>query len=69
MQPEQPKSFVYCGLCYQWHVPIGLEAVKNGKHVRANGNGHDKSLADSSESARELVEAAEAAGVVNAHLP
>ena len=44
----------------QVHVPVALEAVKHGKHVLVT-----KPLSDSEEAARELVEAAEAAGVVN----
>ena len=44
----------------QWHVPIALEAVKHDKHVLVT-----KPLSDSEDSARELVEVAEAAGVVN----
>ncbi len=44
----------------QVHVPVALEAVKNGKHVLVT-----KPLSHSEETARELVEAAEAAGVVN----
>lgn len=51
---------VFVGTPNQWHVPIALEAVKNGKHVMVT-----KPLADSEGAARELVEAAEAAGVVN----
>jgi predicted dehydrogenase len=51
---------VMVGTPNQWHVPIALEAVKNGKHVLVT-----KPLADSEEAARTLVEAAEAAGVVN----
>jgi predicted dehydrogenase len=51
---------VFVGTPNQWHVPIALEAVRNGKHVLVT-----KPLADSEEAARELVEAAEAAGVVN----
>jgi len=51
---------VFVGTPNQWHVPIALEAVKNGKHVLVT-----KPLADSEAAARELVEAAEAAGVVN----
>ncbi len=42
------------------HVPIALEAVKNGKHVMVT-----KPLADSLDAGRKLVDAAEAAGVVN----
>jgi predicted dehydrogenase len=51
---------VFIGTPNQWHVPIGLEAVKNGKHVLVT-----KPLADSEEAARKLVDAAEEAGVVN----
>jgi predicted dehydrogenase len=51
---------VFVGTPNQWHVPIALEAVRNGKHVLVT-----KPLADSEASARRLVEAAEAAGVVN----
>jgi predicted dehydrogenase len=51
---------VFVGTPNQWHVPVALEAVRNGKHVLVT-----KPLADSDDAARELVEAAEAAGVVN----
>jgi predicted dehydrogenase len=51
---------VFVGTPNQWHVPIALEAVRNGKHVMVT-----KPLADSEDAARELVDAAEAAGVVN----
>jgi len=51
---------VFVGTPNQWHVPIALEAVKNGKHVMVT-----KPLADSEQAAKKLVEAAEAAGVVN----
>ena len=51
---------VFVGTPNQLHAPIGLEAVKNGKHVLVT-----KPLADSEKAARALVEAAEAAGVVN----
>lgn len=44
----------------QWHVPIGLEAVRHDKHVLII-----KPLADSLAAAQEIVTAAEAAGVVN----
>jgi len=58
---RDPKiDAVFVGTPNQWHVPIALEAVRNGKHVMVT-----KPLADSEESARALVEAAEAAGVVN----
>jgi len=72
--PELPKFYtdyremcrdpeidaVFVGTPNQWHVPVALEAVKQGKHVMVT-----KPLADSEAAARELVEAAEAAGVVN----
>lgn len=51
---------VFVGTPNQWHVPIALEAVKRGKHVLIT-----KPLADSEKAARKLVQAAEAAGVVN----
>jgi predicted dehydrogenase len=51
---------VFVGTPNQWHVPIALEAVRNGKHVMVT-----KPLADSERAAARLVEAAEAAGVVN----
>ena len=51
---------VFVGTPNQWHVPIALEAVRNGKHVMVT-----KPLADSEEAAQKLVTAAEAAGVVN----
>ncbi len=44
----------------QWHVPVALEAVRNGKHVLIT-----KPLADALGPAQEIVAAAEAAGVVN----
>jgi len=43
----------------KWHVPVALDAVRAGKHVLV-----EKPLADSIESSRELVRAAEQAGVV-----
>ena len=49
---------VFVGTPNQWHVPVALEAIRNGKHVLVT-----KPLADSEVAARELVEAAEAAGV------
>jgi len=51
---------VFIGTPNQWHVPVGLEAVRNGKHVLIT-----KPLADSLAPAQEIVAAAEAAGVVN----
>lgn len=51
---------VFVGTPNQWHVPIALEAVKNGKHVMVT-----KPLADSEQAAQKLVEAAADAGVVN----
>lgn len=51
---------IFIGTPNQYHVPVALEAVKNGKHVMVT-----KPLSDSVEAARTLVEAAEAAGVVN----
>ena len=51
---------VFVGTPNQWHVPIALEAVRNGKHVMVT-----KPLADSEEAAHKLVTEAEAAGVVN----
>jgi predicted dehydrogenase len=44
----------------QWHVPIGLEAVRNDKHVLII-----KPLADSVEAAQQIVTTAESSGVVN----
>jgi len=51
---------VFVGTPNQWHVPIALEAVRQGKHVLVT-----KPLADSEKAARCLVAEAEAAGVVN----
>lgn len=44
----------------QFHVPVGLEAVRNNKHILVT-----KPLADALAPAEQLVAAAEAAGVVN----
>jgi predicted dehydrogenase len=44
----------------QLHVPIGLEAIRNDKHILVT-----KPLADALGPAEQIVEAAEAAGVVN----
>lgn len=51
---------VFVGTPNQFHVPVALEAVRNGKHVLVT-----KPLADSVDAARTLVQASEAAGVVN----
>jgi len=51
---------VFVGTPNQWHVPIALEAVRRNKHVLVT-----KPLADSQKAAAKLVQAAEAAGVVN----
>jgi len=51
---------VFVGTPNQWHVPVALEAIKHEKHVLVT-----KPLADSEEGARQLVAAAEAAGIVN----
>jgi predicted dehydrogenase len=56
--PEVDAVFV--GTPNQLHVPAALAAVRAGKHVLCT-----KPLSDSEAAARELVEAAEAAGVVN----
>ena len=58
LDPEVDAIFV--GTPNQWHVPVALEAVQHGKHVMVT-----KPLADSEQAARQLVQAAEAAGVVN----
>lgn len=51
---------VFVGTPNQFHVPIALEAVRNGKHVLVT-----KPLADALGPAQELVTEAEKAGVVN----
>ena len=56
--PEVDAVFV--GTPNQLHVPVALAAVRAGKHVLCT-----KPLSDSEEAARELVRAAEAAGIVN----
>ena len=72
--PEPPKLYtdyvkmcrdpeidaVFVGTPNQMHVPIAIEAARQGKHVMVT-----KPLADSEEAARRLVEVAEAEGVVN----
>jgi predicted dehydrogenase len=56
--PEVDAVFV--GTPNQLHVPVALEAVRNGKHVLVT-----KPLADSVAAAAQIVAEAEAAGVVN----
>ncbi len=51
---------VFVGTPNQFHVPVALEAVRNGKHVLVT-----KPLADSVTAAAQIVAEAEAAGVVN----
>ena len=51
---------VFVGTPNQLHVPVALEAVRNGKHVMVT-----KPLADSEAAARQLVAEAEQVGVVN----
>lgn len=51
---------VFVGTPNQLHVPVALEAVRRGKHVLVT-----KPLAGTARAAKRLVDAAEAAGVVN----
>ncbi|MCY3900345.1 MAG: Gfo/Idh/MocA family oxidoreductase [Caldilineaceae bacterium] len=51
---------IFIGTPNQLHVPMGLKAVAHDKHVLVT-----KPLADSVEAAEQMVEAAEAAGIVN----
>lgn len=51
---------IFVGTPNQLHVPVGLEAVRHGKHVLVT-----KPLADSETAARQLVDEAEEIGVVN----
>jgi len=51
---------VFVGTPNQMHVPVALAALRAGKHVMVT-----KPLADSARAARELVDAAEASGLVN----
>ncbi|MEZ4735786.1 MAG: Gfo/Idh/MocA family oxidoreductase [Caldilineaceae bacterium] len=60
MSRDPEIDAVFVGVPNQFHVPLALEAVRNGKHVIVT-----KPLSDSATTARQLVEAAEAAGVVN----
>jgi predicted dehydrogenase len=57
---DKELDAIFVGTPNQTHVPIGLEAVRNGKHVMIT-----KPLADSLSAAKQIVKAAEAAGVVN----
>lgn len=57
---DEEIDAVFVGTPNQLHVPVALEAVRNGKHVLCT-----KPLSDSEDAARELVRAAEASGVVN----
>lgn len=60
MSRDPEIDAVFVGTPNQWHVPVALEAIKNDKHVLVT-----KPLADNEKAARNLVETAEAAGVVN----
>ncbi len=60
MSRDPEIDAVFVGTPNQYHVPVALEAVRNGKHVMVT-----KPLADSEEAARRLVDEAERAGVVN----
>lgn len=51
---------VFVGTPNQYHVPVALEALRNGKHVMIT-----KPLADSEEAALQVVQAAEATELVN----
>lgn len=51
---------VFVGTPNQLHVPVALAAIRHGKHVLVT-----KPLADTVDAARQVVDAAEAAGVVN----
>lgn len=57
---DEQVDAVFVGTPNQLHVPVAMEAVKHRRHVLVT-----KPLAESVEAARQLVEAAEAAGVVN----
>ncbi|MDA0841373.1 MAG: Gfo/Idh/MocA family oxidoreductase [Planctomycetota bacterium] len=60
MCKDKEIDAVFVGTPNQWHVPVALEAIRNGKHVMVT-----KPLADSNKAAKKVVAAAEAAGVVN----
>lgn len=60
MSRDPEIDAVFVGVPNQFHVPVALEAVRNGKHVMVT-----KPLSDSVAAARKLVETADAAGVVN----
>lgn len=51
---------VFVGTPNQWHVPVALEAVRNGKHILVI-----KPLADALAAAHDLVTTAEASGLVS----
>jgi len=51
---------IFVGTPNQWHVPVALEAVRQGKHVLCT-----KPLSDSKEAARQLADEADASDVVN----
>lgn len=51
---------VFVGTPNQFHVPVAMEALRNGKHVLVT-----KPLADGEEPAKQLVELAESTGLVN----
>jgi predicted dehydrogenase len=51
---------VFVGTPNQFHVPVAIEAILNGKHVLVT-----KPLADSEEAAQEVVAVAESSGLVN----
>ncbi len=51
---------VFVGTPNQFHVPVALEALRHDKHILVT-----KPLADGEEPARQLVEVAEASGLVN----
>lgn len=56
---DKELDAIFVGTPNQYHVPVALEAVRNGKHVMVT-----KPLADSEDAARTLVTEAERAGVV-----